>query len=429
MAQKSTRPPRRGSKPTAPAAAAHDFPGLLLALAAEVGASRPSGWGDSVAQTLRLIGLRLPPRENRLFALADARQVAGAELRSVSPAATRRLAPRICRDDAPPWLAAIGDVVFAPELQVVRLPEGSLVLAGATPVVVAADRRTVLRDASGRYAPLLHYAPFDLAAALEGAREVPGPVFLLSDDVWPPNYSHWLLDALPRLAALELAGYGAEVMLATSPLTAPYQRETLRACGFDADRIIELAPGQALRAGALLATTDQPQPPHPMSKGAPWAARFLRRHFGVALPLGGRADPVAGRRLYLRRDDARWRRVVNEPALIAMLERRGFEAVSLTNQTVAEQAALFDAAAWIVAPHGAGLANLVFARPEATVLEIFPYSFGTPAFRFLAAAGRLRYGCQVVPQAAVSRREAPEYDDFSVDPGVLAKRYGDLLPG
>jgi capsular polysaccharide biosynthesis protein len=165
-----------------------------------------------------------------------------------------------------------------------------------------------------------------------------------------------------------------------------------------------------------------------MFKGAAWASRYLRGRLGVALPPGGRADPATGRRIYLSRGDARWRRVLNEPDLIAMLVSRGFEAVSLTGMTVQAQAALFDAAAWIVAPHGAGLANLAFARPEATVLELFPHSFGTPAFYFLAAAGRLRYGCHVVAQAAVSRRDAPEYDDFSVDPAALAERYADLLP-
>jgi capsular polysaccharide biosynthesis protein len=153
----------------------------------------------------------------------------------------------------------------------------------------------------------------------------------------------------------------------------------------------------------------------------------LRRNFGLD-PSPGPADPAPGRRIYLSRADAGWRRVLNEPVLMAMLAQRGFESVSLAGMSVREQAALFDAAAWIVAPHGAGLANVVFARPGATLLEIFPFSFGTPAFHCVAAAGRLRYGCHVVPQSAVVTRDGVGYDDFSVDPALLAERYFDFLP-
>ncbi len=164
-----------------------------------------------------------------------------------------------------------------------------------------------------------------------------------------------------------------------------------------------------------------------MVKGAPWAARYLRRQFGLA-PSPGPADPVGGRRIYVSRGDATWRQVLNEHELVAMLARRGFESVPLSRMTVREQAALFDQAAWIVAPHGAGLANLAFARPGATLIELFPYSFGTLAFYCIAASGGLRYACHVVPPSAVVTRPGIGYDDFSVDPAVLAERYGDLLP-
>lgn len=118
-----------------------------------------------------------------------------------------------------------------------------------------------------------------------------GRVFLLGDKVWPPNYSHWLLDTLPRLATLAAAG-PADATLATGPSTARFQRETLAACGWDTSRIVELAPGQALRAGELLATTDQTQPPHPMFKGAAWAGRYLRRTFWAARRRSNRTAPV-----------------------------------------------------------------------------------------------------------------------------------------
>ena len=81
-------------------------------------------------------------------------------------------------------------------------------------------------------------------AALAGARRVRGPVFLLSDDIWPANFSHWMLDALPRLDALAAAGLREGVTIATGPLGASWQRETLRHCGVDPSRlrVIETTP-------------------------------------------------------------------------------------------------------------------------------------------------------------------------------------------
>jgi hypothetical protein len=374
-----------------------------------------------VAETLRGIRVRLAPRHNTEFGFAGAAWVDGlAPIHSI-PVSHRRLAEWFCADEPADWFAPGGHNVTAPELKLAPLPGGFVAQVGASPVVVAGDRRTIVPQLSSRYAPLLHYLPVDLAAMLDGAHDVAGPAFLLSDDVWPPNYSHWLLDTLPRLSVLADAGVRGATLV-TGPLPAAFQRETLRLCGWGPANIVELAPGQAVRAEQLLATTDQPQPPHPMFKGAPLAARYLRRHF---VPPGTKPT---GRRLYISRNDAPGRRVSNEPELMAALAARGFERVLLGATTVPAQAAMFAAADWIVAPHGAGLSNLVFARPGATVLELFPRSYGTPAYYVIAAAGRLRYACHIGTDAQVVPRGTRPHDDFSVDVGLLRSRYRDFLP-
>ncbi|CAM9295420.1 unnamed protein product, partial [Heterosigma akashiwo] len=62
---------------------------------------------------------------------------------------------------------------------------------------------------------------------------------------------------------------------------------------------------------------------------------------------------------------------------------------------VAEQAALFGAAAAVVAPHGSGLANLAFAlRPgELTLVELLPWSYPNLTFYLLGAALGLGRHC------------------------------------
>jgi capsular polysaccharide biosynthesis protein len=79
----------------------------------------------------------------------------------------------------------------------------------------------------------------------------------------------------------------------------------------------------------------------------------------------------------------------------------GFESVLTERLSVHEQVEMFSQASVLVAPHGAGLANMVFARPGLTVLEIQPEGqdfSGAALYRFLAAACGHSYGCCVTPQ-------------------------------
>jgi hypothetical protein len=104
--------------------------------------------------------------------------------------------------------------------------------------------------------------------------------------------------------------------------------------------------------------------------------------------------PVAAspRRIFVSRALARngYRHIVNEGEVMALLARRGFERVCLERLDPAGQIALFGAATCVVAAHGAGLANLLFAR-AADVVELFPEPCVWPHFYLLSRSGRHRY--------------------------------------
>jgi capsular polysaccharide biosynthesis protein len=62
---------------------------------------------------------------------------------------------------------------------------------------------------------------------------------------------------------------------------------------------------------------------------------------------------------------------LNEEEIVLGLSRRGFLCVTLEEMSLVDQIALFSEAEAIVAPHGAGLTNLVWCAPKTKVLEIF----------------------------------------------------------
>lgn len=69
------------------------------------------------------------------------------------------------------------------------------------------------------------------------------------------------------------------------------------------------------------------------------------------------------------------RRPPLEDQLSAALSKRGFNIVHTENMSFGDQVALFKSAHIIVAPHGAGLANLGFCKPGVRLIEIFNPDF------------------------------------------------------
>lgn len=173
------------------------------------------------------------------------------------------------------------------------------------------------------------------------------------------NLYHWLIDYLPRLLLTDqIEDYDDWALLVNDDL-APFQLESLRMLDIDESRLIRLGRQDAIRASRacvprLLADFTYCHPKTP---------DLLNRAFAPepTLPL---------RRVYLSRADAANRRFVNEPALVSLLDRHGFETVVASSLTFRQQMNLFASAGAIVSAHGAGLGNLVSARPGTQVYEI-----------------------------------------------------------
>ena len=99
--------------------------------------------------------------------------------------------------------------------------------------------------------------------------------------------------------------------------------------------------------------------------------RLLREHALRRVP----QSMVAGmpKLVWMGRDesgDARARGISGHEPLVEELTARGFETVIFEHLEPIEQIAAMQAADVVIAPHGAGLVNMIYARPEALVIEI-----------------------------------------------------------
>jgi hypothetical protein len=172
------------------------------------------------------------------------------------------------------------------------------------------------------------------------------------------NYFHWMIEILPRLATMLRAGITADYYLVDC--LAQYQQDALAALG--------VAPHQLIQPHfkLLLAADEVVLPSFPSPQCLRECGQRLLAGFGAA---GRVASP---RRIFISRRNTGTRTMANERQLEELLRARGFETHSMEDYPLAKQARLVHEAEIVVATHGAGLANLVFARPGTRVIEIVP---------------------------------------------------------
>ncbi len=280
---------------------------------------------------------------------------------------------------------------------VARLPGGRVFGSGN---VLAADGRAIARDVSWDFGKafeehwLLSYKKIRRPVSLSGTVAVVATTL-------GAGYSHWLLEELPRLLALGPTAGGAGKMIAHA--TQPFARAALALHGW---------PGEVIEPGrhSHYVCEQLVVPSLPGSEGRPTPAVVARvREFVAPWPEAG-ASPW-GERIYITREQARRRRVANEAELWAQLEPRGFVKLRLEELTWREQIHAFRRAKVVVAPHGAGLANLVFCETETKVVEFFNRAYVNGNFWRLAALRGLDYrpvvvaGAEPLAQIAARGRE------------------------
>jgi len=175
---------------------------------------------------------------------------------------------------------------------------------------------------------------------------------------WENSYFHWMCDAMPRVAALMTLPADVKVLI-PARLTS-YQRQALDLLGIADDRLAPFDDENVRFEGFYFIS-----PAGRTGNIPPWAAGWLRDRFRAAVP----SKVAKARRLYISRQLAAARRVVNEDEVMSALAPLGFEKVFCEKLSLADQIRLFSQAETVVAPHGAGNTNMLFAAPGARLVE------------------------------------------------------------
>jgi len=188
-------------------------------------------------------------------------------------------------------------------------------------------------------------------------RRIDGTVAILNKQ-FSHNFYHWLTEVLPRFVALRR--FGAKVDYYLVDCLSNFQQNVLASLGIERHQLIQPHCRLLLEAERLLV----PSFPTPA----------CLREFGSLLldGLGVNRETSSARRIFISRRKTGTRTIANERELEPLLRNHRFETHSMEEYSLARQAQLIHEAEIIVAMHGAGLANLVFARPGTQVVEFVP---------------------------------------------------------
>jgi capsular polysaccharide biosynthesis protein len=219
------------------------------------------------------------------------------------------------------------------------------------------------------------------------------------------NYYHWLLQGLPRLIAILRVAERRNIKRFLAGPMRPFVSECLDRLQIDRSQVEEIPSHSPAIRCELLLSANLPRHEAPSPR---WAVDAVRNLFADA------ESESARPRIYLSRGTASRRRVVNELEVVDMLRRLGFVDLRFDNMTVAEQAAAIRGAAVVVAPHGAALTNLVFARAGTRVIEIIPANNPQPFFWHLSDRVKLDYEAVIGREPALRRRHEVRMNDADI---------------
>lgn len=223
------------------------------------------------------------------------------------------------------------------------------------------------------------------------------------------NHYHWLFDALPRLYSLDRSPRGGITLLMPSDLSPGYKR-MLDWC-LPASMSVRYVPRgswwrvEDLTFASITEDLHRSQMPEPHT-------RYVRGRVLDALGLEDRGE-LGSKRIYVSRGDTRARRLLNEAELIDVLRGYGFTPYSLGGMDIEEQVRLFHDAECVVAPHGAGLANMLFAGAIPLVELISPHL--SPCYLMLARIlGQEHHYVEVEADPQVRTNRDARMHDFRV---------------
>jgi len=182
-------------------------------------------------------------------------------------------------------------------------------------------------------------------------------------DCWSHNYFHWITDVLPRLEMIQNATSCKTLLLPKHLLRYDFVKASLRL--FDIQKLIEISSDQLFKCRNLLVIDTE------MVTGNynKTSIKNVRKLCAAAYSSFCIKEEL-NERVYISRQKASKRKIINENELISTLSAYDFRLVYMEDYSFEEQLKLIMPAKYLISNHGAGMTNMMFMQPVGSVLEL-----------------------------------------------------------
>lgn len=189
------------------------------------------------------------------------------------------------------------------------------------------------------------------------------------------NYYHWLVDSLKKLhLIIELLP--KNILFIVPNNLKIWQYDSLEAIGIKKHQLCYFNTG-LWELETLYFSPPMFWEANPDSYE--WLQKTIYKNFNITPSIDNKNE-----RIYISRSLANSRKIINTTEVETILQEYNFRSYSLEELSFREQVTLFAKAEAVVAPHGAGLTNLMFAQPGTFVLELFEPALKAPCFYILS---------------------------------------------
>ena len=221
------------------------------------------------------------------------------------------------------------------------------------------------------------------------------------------NYYHSLVDKLPALLGYKKLGLDC-------PIIAAFQLENTeryfcKLLGIDPSKIICDTKGEVIASRGIIPIVDG-----------------LKAPFFDTCRSHAESENFGNEKIYISRINSEQRPLDNENAVHELVESRGYKIIHMEDHTLPEQIEIAANATTIVAPHGAGLSNMIFARENCAIVELLPDRYMTPLFKKLAMDCNHRYS-PILGQLTESKVAADNDMRWTIDIEKLASVLDDIF--
>lgn len=207
-----------------------------------------------------------------------------------------------------------------------------------------------------------------------------------------PTFTHWILDALPRLAML--VEFPPDTKILVPAKLAGYQMETLKLLGL-LDRVRH-APERHLRVENYFFAA----PTAMIDSYNPFGVNFLRAQF-----LPKMDHNYSGPKKFLIHRANKSRGIVNEAEVYEFFRNRGWEIIDTEKLTFAQEIKLFNDAEAITGVFGSGFTNAIWCRPGCKLLPFVADCWLDGYVEWIAQVVGAEFHCRIFPSDHAMRAQ------------------------